>query len=495
MGEVLLAVGEIVELRVLQIDGEIETVHPLHERVPRFRIGQDQCEVDPPPVSALEDRRLRGHRLRMTAGLALHECPGVEPVRVGQLDGDPGGLLDGEVDEPAGAVLLALQQREQHGLVSEAGGGVVRLVAAGTDRRDRVIVVAGRDQQAAGGERHEVARPVVRPRPGEPEVGDRHDDQRRAGSGDRGEVESEVAQPAGMHGDDEHVGGRRAGDPDQRGRRRSRGRRRRCACRRCSTRRRGCDRGRADRRRTGRRASRARPSGGSTLITSAPRLTNCNPVISPPGSSDSSTTLRPPYGVVAGVGAAATQITPRSVRSAISSALRPEDRAVDVVVVLTEQRCRAPVVGCELRGGERHALEPGLADHRMIELEEHVAVRHLRIVLVDVLCVLHRAGAHAGCLQEVHQLVTVAPGRERGDLAVEIVLVGNSTVVRGETDVSCPRRGTERRRRTPPTRRRRTRRSPANDPCPGSGTRRGGRREDGRDGCRWDSRDDGFHAR
>ena len=138
---------------------------------------------------------------------------------------------------------------------------------------------------------------------------------------------------------------------------------------------------------------------------------------------------------------AATQITPRSVRSAISSALETQDRAVDVVVVLTEQRCRAPVVGCELGGGERHALEPGLADHRVIELEEHVAVSHLRIVLVDVLRVLHRAGAHAGCLQEVHQLVTVAPGRERGDLAVEIVLVGNSTVVRGETRSSAAHGG------------------------------------------------------
>ena len=108
---------------------------------------------------------------------------------------------------------------------------------------------------------------------------------------------------------------------------------------------------------------------------------------------------------------AATQITPCSRQLGDLVGAQAEDRAVDVVVVLAEQRRRAPVVGCELRGRERHALEPGLADHRMVELEEHVAVGDLRVVLVDVLGVLHRAGAHAGGLQEVHQLVTVARRR------------------------------------------------------------------------------------
>ena len=158
-----LAVGEIVVLRVGQIDGEILAVHPLHERVPRLRVGEDQREVDPPPVGALEDRRLRGHRLRVPAGLPLHERPGVEPVRVGQLDGDAGGLLDDRSMSPPRAVLLALEQGEQHRLVGEAGRGVERLVAAGPDRRDRVVVVAGRDQQAAGRERDEVATTGSRP--------------------------------------------------------------------------------------------------------------------------------------------------------------------------------------------------------------------------------------------------------------------------------------------------------------------------------------------
>ena len=226
---------------------------------------------------------------------------------------------------PPAPVCWRCSRREQHGLVSEAGGGVVRLVAAGADRRDRVIVVAGRDQQAAGGERDEVARLVVRPRPGEPEVGDRHDDQRAGGQRRwRARSSPRCAQPAGMHGDDEHVGGRRAGD--------------RASARPSSPLEVDDDAALAavvvpegeaaigvglDRRRTGRRAATGAPSGGSTLITSAPRLTNCNPVISPPGSSDSSTTVRPAYGVVADVGEAATQITPRSVRSAISSALEP----------------------------------------------------------------------------------------------------------------------------------------------------------------------------
>ena len=163
VSEVLLAVDEIVVRRVLQIDGQILAVHPLHERVPWLRIAQDQREVDPPTVRALEDRRLRGHRLGMTAGLTLDQGAGIEPVGVGQLHRHCGGLLDGQIDEPTRAGLLALQQAEQHGLVSEAGRGVVRLVAAGSDRWDRVIVISRGDQQPAGGERYEVATTGTRP--------------------------------------------------------------------------------------------------------------------------------------------------------------------------------------------------------------------------------------------------------------------------------------------------------------------------------------------
>ena len=196
----------------------------------------------------------------MTARLALDERPRVEPVGVGQLDRDPRSLLDRDVDEPAATSLLAVQQGEQQCLVGEAGGGVVRLVAAGADGRDRMVVVAGGDQQAARRECDEIARSIVGPRSGEAEVGDRHDDQLRVRGGDRRQIEPELPQPSGMHRDDEDIRGRRGADRVALVPRRHRGRRRRCACRRCRTSARGCDRGQGDHRRTGRCVSMVLPA-------------------------------------------------------------------------------------------------------------------------------------------------------------------------------------------------------------------------------------------
>ena len=46
------------------------------------------------------------------------------------------------------------------------------------------------------------------------------------------------------------------------------------------------------------------------------------------------------------------------------------------------------------------ALEPRLADHRMVHLEEEAAAGDLRVVVVEVLGGLHRAGRDAGGLQQ-----------------------------------------------------------------------------------------------
>ena len=68
-------------------------------------------------------------------------------------------------------VCLPLQQGQQDADVGEAGGRVVALIAARTDGRDRVVVVAAAVQRTAGASADQVGADYVGPGPVEPERG------------------------------------------------------------------------------------------------------------------------------------------------------------------------------------------------------------------------------------------------------------------------------------------------------------------------------------
>ena len=95
--------------------------------------------------------------------------------------------------------------------------------------------------------------------------------------------------------------------------------------------------------------------------------------------------------------------------------------------------------------GELHrvALEPGLADDRMVHLEEHATRRELRVALVEVLGVLDGAGGHAVGLQQLGHLVPVAVPGPLLQVLVEHVLVGEAIVLGGEAGIVGPRRTAE----------------------------------------------------
>ena len=80
-----------------------------------------------------------------------------------------------------------------------------------------------------------------------------------------------------------------------------------------------------------------------------------------------------------------------------------------------------PVCGGVADSAERHALERQLADLGAGERREVAPRGELRVALDPVRRVLHRAGRHAGPLEQVHHLVAVA-GRGPGlDVTIERV--------------------------------------------------------------------------
>ena len=149
-------------------------------------------------------------------------------------------------------------------------------------------------------------------------------------------------------------------------------------------------------------------------------------------------------GVRRGAACRGHQITPRSLRSARSSADRPRMLAEHVVVVLAEQRRRAPVVLRRRRHRDRHALEPRRADHRVVELEEQAAVGELRVDLVEVLGVLRHRGADAVACSRSIDVVRFEGLGPRREVGVEVVLVGEAAGLGGEARVGGPRRVAER---------------------------------------------------
>ena len=79
----------------------------------------------------------------------------------------------------------------------ETGRRLVGLVAARSDRRDRVVVVAATVERVAERQADEVGAEAVGPRPGEAERRDRHHDQRGCASPKRVEVDARArAAPA-----------------------------------------------------------------------------------------------------------------------------------------------------------------------------------------------------------------------------------------------------------------------------------------------------------
>ena len=135
------------------------------------------------------------------------------------------------------------------------------------------------------------------------------------------------------------------------------------------------------------------PSGGSTLMTSAPNCAKLQPG-QLAGRIGGQLDDRESVGYGRQVGVIPSDHPPVGQRR---RSRRRQTKDVPKTYSLSSPSNGADrqLSGRERAKPERHALEPGLADDRMVELEEHVAVGDLRVVFVDILCVLHRAGAHA----------------------------------------------------------------------------------------------------
>ena len=78
----------------------------------------------------------------MAECLALHCRPGDQPFVGRGLRRDVGRRVHAHIDTLSGAMGLAHVQRDQNSFYGPDGCRVVRLVAAGADRRQPVIVVA-----------------------------------------------------------------------------------------------------------------------------------------------------------------------------------------------------------------------------------------------------------------------------------------------------------------------------------------------------------------
>ena len=154
---------------------------PFEQRLPRLLVSDEDDEVHPAVVGALEDRLLGGRRLGVTAGLSVDDRSRVEPVRVGQFGADSEAVVHRHVDELTLTRSLALDQGEHRAGLGEAGRRLEALVAARPDRWDRVVVVAAAVERCAEGESDQVGAEPIGPRTRDPERRHRHDDQPRRG--------------------------------------------------------------------------------------------------------------------------------------------------------------------------------------------------------------------------------------------------------------------------------------------------------------------------
>ena len=318
--------------------------------------------------------------------------------------------------------------------MAEAGGELVTLVAAWPDRRDGVVVVAAAVQRPAERQADQVGADHVGPRPVQPERAQVDDDQpgravaqfgrgdaevcpfRRAPAGDHdvGPVQ-QAAQPLHAVGGpvvEHHAALADVVEPEVQA-----GVRVAVA---------GARRGRADvaaRRAFGELDLDHVGAHGRQQL--AERLA-CRVA----GQlDDREIAVRRGFG---------HQITPDAVSSANSSSADAEEFLEYVLVVLAEQRAGAPVVRRHAVEVDRDALEPGFADHRVVHLEEDPAVGELRVGLVEVLGVLHRAGPDAGFLQELGRLVAVTLAGPRRDRFIQCVLVLPARLLAREALVRCP---------------------------------------------------------
>ncbi len=204
--EVVLTELDVVIFGVGEHGRHALLVHPGDQAAPSLGLCQDQGEIDVAAVGALEQGWLGRRGLGVAAGLPMHVDPGVEPEGIGQLDIDRAGLVHGDVEQIALAGLLPLQQGQHDADLREAGDSVIGLIAAGADRRDRVVVIATADQRAADRQTDQVRRLVVRPRTGQAERGHRGRDQPRIGLGQGLQVQAGRLQRLGLQGGDEDIG-------------------------------------------------------------------------------------------------------------------------------------------------------------------------------------------------------------------------------------------------------------------------------------------------
>ncbi len=327
-----------------------------------------------------------------------------------------GRLVRGHVDELALTGAVAVVERGEHRDGTVGRRRQPGLVAPAGQRRIGRAVPARR-HRAAERHQHEVVGDVVGPGPGQAERGDRAADEAGCVLGQRRVVEAAPGGGRRAERVDHHVGaaaqpadrlGHRASVDDDRPLAdvevpRSAGSRR--------------DRPR-DRRPMDPRAGSRPPAGGSTLIDVRAESGQQPPAVLDglvDQLDDPDARRAPPVPVTEVLRRRAGGRSPRRRARAARAARRRRPRRCSG----GPRRSRPPAWGGVADRSNGTPFERQLAHLGVAERHEVVPRRQLRIALEPVGRVLHRAGRHPGRLQQVHDLVAVAPARPRLDQLVE----------------------------------------------------------------------------
>ena len=135
VAEVGLPVRDVEVRGLCEVSGHVLAVQPLDENLPGLLIAENEREVHE-PVEALEQRRLCGLGLGVSARLPLDDGPWIEPIRVRQLAGHTARIVHRDVHQVTASTALAFDEGEEQADVREARRGVERLISTRPDGRD-----------------------------------------------------------------------------------------------------------------------------------------------------------------------------------------------------------------------------------------------------------------------------------------------------------------------------------------------------------------------